>query len=399
MNKRKITKWVAASIATTTLVAIGSQLLPSPRNATADETNTNAPSATQTTKPGNFAPSESFSDSKARVFAAPAETPNRLEGNPLDPKVPIYPASPSQPSGVYAFPGTAVPGTVQTRSNNILQTIIDENGIPRPVMVSVSQFITSDGKRFDDIETANIHEETLKLTARNRQEKDADAKASIRESLVEAITKEYDALRAVRLKEIDELEKKLADVKANLAKRDEVKDKIIERHVEQLLGVDPLYQWDATPVQAEYAQPANQVQIYGQTQSPFRNDPNQRYPGTGFGPSAHEALPPSNVAYPSWERPALQNNVQSVSPPMLSSDIPNSNPALSGRSRSSAFEPEAMKMPSFRAPEQRLTVDQLNSLQPVLEYLESQLESSKDEKEKELLRSKIQTLRKLVPKA
>lgn len=105
---------------------------------------------------------------------------------------------------------------------------------------------TSDGKQFSSEEAAGTHARTLKLTKQYHNEPDSVAKVQIREDLLGAVKSEYDQLRAERLKEIEELTKKLEEVKANLDKRDQVKDKIIEKRVEQLLGVDQLYQWDTS---------------------------------------------------------------------------------------------------------------------------------------------------------
>jgi hypothetical protein len=120
-------------------------------------------------------------------------------------------------------------------------------------------YMTEDFARFNDEAAAKAHAETLKLTKQYHQEKDAAAKAKTREALIEAVNKEFAAMRESRLKEIDELQKKLEEVKATVAKRDEVKDKIIERRVEHLLGVDPLYQWDSDNVNFGQAPTSNYV--------------------------------------------------------------------------------------------------------------------------------------------
>ena len=103
---------------------------------------------------------------------------------------------------------------------------------------------TSDGKQFSNEEAAGTHARTLKLTRQYHKEGDSAAKVQIREDLLVAVKTEYDQMRAERLKEIEELTKRLEEVKSNLDKRDQVKEKIIEKRVEQLLGVDQLYQWD-----------------------------------------------------------------------------------------------------------------------------------------------------------
>jgi hypothetical protein len=118
------------------------------------------------------------------------------------------------------------------------------NGLMVRSMDVIKKYRTTDGQQFDNHATARSHAATLKFVAQYRKDTDAEAKAKTREDLTAAVQTEYDHLRADRLKEIDELTKKLEDVKASLAKRDLVKDKIIEKRVEQLLGVDQLYQWD-----------------------------------------------------------------------------------------------------------------------------------------------------------
>ncbi len=118
---------------------------------------------------------------------------------------------------------------------------------------------TEDFARFNDEAAAKVHAETLKLTKQYHQEKDVAAKTKIREALIEAVNKEFAAMRENRLMEIADLQKRLEEVKATLAKRDEVKDKIIERRVEHLLGVDPLYQWDSDNFNVSPSSPANYI--------------------------------------------------------------------------------------------------------------------------------------------
>jgi phosphomevalonate kinase len=94
-----------------------------------------------------------------------------------------------------------------------------------------------------------------------------DDKRDIRKKLSEALSRQFDSHIKEQKSELQELEKKIADLRALLNKRQEAKASIVERRIEQLLQDAEGLGWNA-PAAPRYTN-------FGSTQrSPF--DRNQR---------------------------------------------------------------------------------------------------------------------------
>jgi hypothetical protein len=176
--------------------------------------------------------------------------PNRLYG------VPTY----VRPDGFAIAP---IPPATQTADGIITSFIPKVGPEPRnqfgdPVKAYEEVYQTADRHSFKDRALAEAHQATLKISNDYRTTRDETKKQTMRTEMTAAVTKEFELLRTSRLAKIEQLTKELDEAKAAMAKRDEVKDLIIEKRVEQLLGVDELYQWDSA------ASPLNQSGYYSQ---------------------------------------------------------------------------------------------------------------------------------------
>lgn len=82
------------------------------------------------------------------------------------------------------------------------------------------------------------------VQSRHLATNDSAEKEALKMQLIELTASEYELIRGQREKDLERLESELKSAKERMAKRDENKDKIIERRVDKLLGVPSIYDWN-----------------------------------------------------------------------------------------------------------------------------------------------------------
>ena len=153
------------------------------------------------------------------------------------------PGKASQSSENKSNNNSSNPSLIQAEVTQIpVQTF--ENGRTTLTYKTVTTYRTSDGVRYDDKDTAQAAGKALGLMQDYHRTTNGTEKAKLRAELVKLTKQQFDAMQMARMKEVEKLEQELQEAKTQLDQRTEVKDKIVERRVEQLLGTDPIYQWD-----------------------------------------------------------------------------------------------------------------------------------------------------------
>lgn len=90
---------------------------------------------------------------------------------------------------------------------------------------------------------AELEEQSLRLADRIRAERDRKERARLGEELKALLGKLFDMKEAVRRREIEDLARQVEELKAQLKRRQEGRDKIIEARLRQLLGEQEGWDW------------------------------------------------------------------------------------------------------------------------------------------------------------
>lgn len=102
----------------------------------------------------------------------------------------------------------------------------------------------SDPERFERVSAERAIDRQVRDLARQyKNETDSAEKSSIEAEIKTLLDQQFEYRQTHRNEEIDRLEKKLAELKANNQERIDNKDEIIKRRLEELLGGNQVFKW------------------------------------------------------------------------------------------------------------------------------------------------------------
>jgi hypothetical protein len=111
------------------------------------------------------------------------------------------------------------------------------------------------GPLADNPEAAERYQEELeaateaqKLIGQFQQAASDDERSQLREQLREALVRQFEAQQARRTLEIESIEERLAKYKEKVQKREDAKDMIVDRRLDQLTGVGDDLGWEETGI-------------------------------------------------------------------------------------------------------------------------------------------------------
>ncbi len=102
----------------------------------------------------------------------------------------------------------------------------------------------SDPERYEKVSAErNLDRQVRDLARQYKRETDSSEKSRLEGEILTLLQQQFDFRQIHRNEEIDRLEKRLAELKANNQDRVDNKDEIIQRRVEQLLGDNRAFEW------------------------------------------------------------------------------------------------------------------------------------------------------------